>query len=264
MENDLRRRQARRARIRRRKRQIRIRVGLISICMIALIWLVFVNGKSKEDTDTFGFDMGAAWQQTVMSSEADTEDFEMPEVMTGWKVIVDAGHGGKDQGCAYGDVIEKDINLQIALFLQKKLEKAGIEVIMTRDDDSFVYLNRRVEAAENAGADVYISIHVDSYVKDESVNGVTVHYQEGATGGKTLAEQLHEALEEDELTRVRDVKASDLYVLRNTSMPATLVEVGFLTNSTDRSNLQSEAFLEALSESLADGIIGYLSEKTGT
>ena len=183
-----------------------------------------------------------------------------PVSKDGLVVVIDAGHGGKDQGCAYGEMLEKDINLKLALLLRDELESADVNVEMTRDDDTFVYLNRRVEAAENAGADAYISIHVDSYPGDSSIEGITVHYQKGASGGKTLATNLHDELQDSAITTIRKTMESDLYVLRNTSMPAALVEVGFLTNKSDRRNLQSETFLEELAKQLCGGITQYLEE----
>jgi N-acetylmuramoyl-L-alanine amidase len=205
-------------------------------------------------------------QETAMSTE-DTENTENQETVTaeaggvtGRVIILDAGHGGKDQGCAYGDVLEKDINLEIVLLLRQRLEDAGFTVIMTRDDDTFVYLNRRVEAAENADADAFVSIHVDSYTDDESVQGLTVHYETGAAGGQEFADSIHTAISDAGITKVRNLMESDLYVLRNTTMPATLVEVGFLTNSTDRENLQTETFQEELADSICSGIIAYFSE----
>jgi N-acetylmuramoyl-L-alanine amidase len=270
MGNDLRRRQmrlTRQERIRRRKRQIRIRLIVIAIAILGLIFLIAVTYKGKKDLEVLGTEMEESQQQEdIVASEEESEDTEeQPETETeeetdGWTVIVDAGHGGKDQGCAYGEVLEKDINLDIALLLRDKLEAAGVNVVMTRADDTFVYLNRRVEAAENVEADVYVSIHVDSYSDDEAVNGLTIHYQEGADGGKVMAQTIHSVLDQENITNVRSIMESDLYVLRNTTMPATLIEVGFLTNRTDRTNLQSEAFLEDLSNGIYEGIIEYLEE----
>jgi N-acetylmuramoyl-L-alanine amidase len=265
MDNELKRRHTRQARIRKRKRQIRIRLTLIGASILVLFFLMLATKIGKKEIETLGTEIGELLQPedpTEAESEEDAavEEPEPAAEPTGWTVIIDAGHGGKDQGCAYGEIIEKDINLNVALLLEQKLQAAGVSVVMTREDDTFVYLNRRVEAAENVDADAYISIHVDSYPDDESINGLTIHYQTGATGGKKLAEELHEVLAEADVTNVRSVMESDLYVLRNTSMPATLVEVGFLTNTTDRTNLQSEPFLEALSEVIYEGIIEYLTE----
>jgi N-acetylmuramoyl-L-alanine amidase len=237
---------------------------VIAIALLGLIFLIAVTNKGKKDLEVLGTEIEESQQQEdIVATEEESEDTEEPEPETepetdGWTVIVDAGHGGKDQGCAYGEVLEKDINLNIALLLQEKLEEAGVNVVMTRADDTFVYLNRRVEAAENVEADVYVSIHVDSYSDDEAVNGLTIHYQEGADGGKVMAQTIHSVLDQENITNVRSIMESDLYVLRNTTMPATLIEVGFLTNRTDRTNLQSEAFLEDLSNGIYEGIIEYL------
>jgi N-acetylmuramoyl-L-alanine amidase len=268
MDDKLKRRQAR---IRRRKRQIRIRLTVIALGILVLASLIIVTNHGKKAISALGTGVEENTQQedekagdgemTEASEEPDEPDEpEQTAQPTGWTVIIDAGHGGKDQGCAYGETLEKDINLNVALLLEDRLEAAGINVVMTREDDTFVYLNRRVEAAENVEADAFISIHVDSYSDDESIHGLTIHYQSGAAGGKVLAQKLHEILTEADVTNVRKVMESDLYVLRNTTMPAALIEVGFLTNRTDRANLQSETFLEALTDSIYEGIIEYLKE----
>jgi N-acetylmuramoyl-L-alanine amidase len=289
MDNDLRRRRARQERIRRRKRQIRFRLALIGISILLLVTLVIATKAGKAKIAAFGTEVEA---QTPLKSETDQnstedaesddneeiEDTEQPDDAEeadaeeadtdirgidgaeNWTVILDAGHGGKDQGCAYGEVLEKDINLNVVLLLEEKLKQSGVNVIMTRSDDTFVYLNRRVAAAENAEADAFISIHVDSYEDDSSINGLTIHCEEGADGGKVFADKIHEILSDADITHVRNVMESDLYVLRNTTMPAVLIEVGFLTNSTDRANLQSETFLEELSDGIYEGIIDYLTE----
>jgi N-acetylmuramoyl-L-alanine amidase len=224
--------------------------------------LVIAYTAQQRDIQTLGSDISGEAELLSVDGMEETETAEPED--RGVTVILDAGHGGKDQGCAYGGIIEKNINLEIALLLEQKLEAAGIHVVMTRDDDTFVYLNRRVEAAENAAADAFISIHVDSYPEDESINGVTIHYETGADGGRELANMLHTALGGAEITNVRRVMESDLYVLRNTSMPATLVEAGFLTNSTDRANLQSEDFLDGLAEGIYEGIVTFFEENAQT
>jgi N-acetylmuramoyl-L-alanine amidase len=250
MDSDLRRRQERQRRLRRRKQQIRMRLALIISVILLFAVLLIKNTAQQRDIQTFGFDAG---EETEESEQEDR----------GVTVVIDAGHGGKDQGCAYGDVLEKDINLEIALLLERKLENAVFCVVMTRDDDTFVSLNDRVEAAEDAQVDAFVSIHVDSYPDNESVNGVTVHYETGADGGKELANVLYAMLGSTKNVTVRNLMESDLYVLRNTTMPATLVETGYITNSTDRENLQSRKFLDRLTDGIYEGIDTYFSENGG-
>lgn len=255
---------------RQRQQQIRKRVLIAVLCAAVLAALIFIGSRDRETMADGNVDTEVQ-QDSTFAEETQTEEVTEtpdgtqkvePEPVSkdGLVVVIDAGHGGKDQGCAYGEMLEKDINLKLALLLRDELESAGVNVEMTRDDDTFVYLNRRVEAAENAGADAYISIHVDSYPGDSSIEGITVHYQKGASGGKTLATNLHDELQDSAITTIRKTMESDLYVLRNTSMPAALVEVGFLTNKSDRRNLQSETFLEELAKQLCGGITQYLEE----
>lgn len=221
------------------------------------------SNVAQEGGNIDSFEVGLS-DNTGLNFDDDIDDDGIYEEPTGWTVVIDAGHGGKDQGCAYGTLLEKDVNLRFARILQNALLHAGVEVVMTREEDEFLYLSKRVEVAETANADAFICIHADSYVDDTSINGLTVHYQQNATGGKKLAKCLQEVLEREQTTRIRKIMESDMYVLRSTSMPATLVELGFLTNQTDRDNLQSKTFLTELAKNLSDGILEYLDEKTKT
>ncbi len=260
-------------RAKRRKRQLWRRTGLAIAGVVLLAVLIYAGSRDRAAVETVNDPAELPQEETQqqeIQQETDTEpdgesettvDAE-PEPTGNPVVVIDAGHGGKDQGCAYSSILEKDINLNLALLLREELEGEGIETVMIREDDTFVYLNRRVAAAENVKADVYVSIHVDAYPGDPSIHGITIHYQEGASGGKALAGDLYDALEQSGITKIRDIMASDLYVLRNTSMPAVLVEVGFLTNAADRENLQSESFSNDLVQYLSDGILQYLEQKT--
>lgn len=213
--------------------------------------------QSEQLSETVGEESESA-KSEANGGEQGAADLNYEPVAGQYLVVVDPGHGGKDQGCAYGDVIEKDIALDASYRLRDALVKAGVSVVMTRDDDYFLYMNRRVELAETVGCNLYISIHADSFDTDTSVNGLTVHHQTGATRGKEAAFFLHDKLETADFHRIRSVKASDYYVLRNTSMPAVLVELGFVTNEDDAAKMTSADFLDQVAGVLAEGIVEYL------
>lgn len=267
-ESDNRRRTGLRRRRRMQQWRLRLITGGVILGIVALIALSIslvrdhqtalatAQADTMEETET----QQTTEQVTETDAQETTESDTQEDVAEPYVVVVDAGHGGKDQGCAYEGAIEKDIILPIALYLQEELENMGVTVVMTRDDDTFLYLNRRVEAAEKADADAYISIHIDSFESDESVYGMTIHHQDGARGGKVLATLLHDMLVEEDFERVRDVHASNLYVLRNTTMPAVLVEAGFVTNPDDRAKMQTEEYQKTLANVLAEGVVRYLDE----
>ena len=92
-------------------------------------------------------------------------------------VVIDPGHGGEDEGCSRDIVLEKDINLQIALLLKVKLQQMGYEVLLTREGDESVELEERVRSANAAGGDIYISIHQNACEESESeINGIETFY----------------------------------------------------------------------------------------
>lgn len=176
------------------------------------------------------------------------------------EIVLDAGHGGKDQGTSYGDVLEKDITLEILKKTEKLLEK-DYRVAVVREDDTFVELSKRAEFANDRNAKVFVSIHCNSS-EDGSGEGIETFYAEekGAESQK-LAEFLQGAVLLETGARDRETKAADYAVIRQTQMPAALVEVGFLSNAAERELLQQEDYQEKLAQGIADGIKAYLEEQ---
>lgn len=176
-------------------------------------------------------------------------------------IVLDAGHGGKDQGTSSGEVLEKQINLQIAKKAQKILEKAGYKVGMVREDDTFVKLGERAEYANSKEAEVYVSIHCNSSESGEG-DGIETYYAEEKTeSSQKLAElvQKHVVLQTN--ARDREARTADYAVISKTEMPAALVEIGFLSDAEERALLQEEDYQEKIAAGIADGIIGYLNEQ---
>lgn len=206
------------------------------------------------------------WEHLFARDKVYEEELERPVVSieqndpvpmksTGGKVVVvDAGHGGKDEGTSWDNIKEKDLVLDMALMLKEELESLGITVIMTREDDTFLSLESRAEAANEINADLFISVHIDYFEDDSSISGLTCHYMEGSKSGETLASDLSEYLRKSEVTEVRNTIGSDFRVLAKTEMPALLIETGFLSNAGDRKNLTDTNFQKKLMNSIAEGI----------
>ena len=176
------------------------------------------------------------------------------------KICIDPGHGGEDPGANYNDVLEKKLNLDIALKLQKLLDEVGHEIVMTREDDIFVELYDRVKIANESSCDILISIHSNA-AGDPSAQGTeTLHYPDSDQGQK-LAELVQDELIMHLQRADRGVKArDDLAVLKGTTMPAILVECGFISNSTERHLLQSAGFQHLIAESIVEAIQNYFEE----
>ncbi|MCI8477566.1 MAG: N-acetylmuramoyl-L-alanine amidase [Oscillospiraceae bacterium] len=171
------------------------------------------------------------------------------------KIVLDAGHGGDQPGCVINGTAEKDITLSIVLLLQEKLESEGAAVVLTRSTDYDVSLPDRSEIANKAGANYFISIHCNSYEDDSSVKGFECYYYQSAKS-ENLAEAITSEADSHSIS-TREVKEENYAVLRETAIPAVLIEVGFLTNTEERGKLMSQEYQELLAEAIASGILGY-------
>lgn len=177
--------------------------------------------------------------------------------MKALKVAIDPGHGGEEPGAVYRDLLEKNCTLSISQALCSMLEAAGFKVLLTRQSDKYVSLGHRCRLANQWSADLFVSIHCNSALQSGPEGIVTFFYAKEATAngalppslpssrGQALARRIQEQLtatfpDHKDL----DVRASrGLYVLKNTDMPAVLVETEFINNPrgyeffTDRENL---------------------------
>lgn len=184
-------------------------------------------------------------------------------------IIVDAGHGGRDSGTYYGDILEKDINLEIAKELEKELTKYGAIVYMTRKRDvdlSSIYdsakkrgdLYRRLLLIKEKKCDLYISIHINWY-DDNTLRGAEVLYNSINKENKVLAQSIMNRFKK-ELDSNRNIKTTDLYMYRNTTTPGVLVECGYLSNPTERKLLQKEEYQKRLAKTITKGIIDFMKK----
>lgn len=171
-------------------------------------------------------------------------------------VIIDPGHGGKDPGAiGLQGIREKDIILPISQEVASILERQGIQVIMTRKSDYFVSLEGRTTMANQAGADLFVSIHANSMGKGRpDVSGLEVYYY----GNRGLADAIHRSITRSVNMRDRGVRSARFYVLRNSRMPSTLVEVGFVTGYEDSVKLTNPSFRSQMAQAIARGILEYL------
>jgi N-acetylmuramoyl-L-alanine amidase len=172
-------------------------------------------------------------------------------------VVIDPGHGGKDPGAiGIGGLQEKQVILPISKQIAAILEKEGIKVVMTRDSDYFVDLAPRVAIAERANADVFVSIHANSMgLNRPDVNGLETYY---FSSGQRLAQIIHRNILQRVTIRDRGVRRARFYVLRKSSMPSVLVEVGYMTGREDNPRLRTAAYQTQMAEAIARGILQYL------
>jgi N-acetylmuramoyl-L-alanine amidase len=170
-------------------------------------------------------------------------------------VVVDAGHGGQDPGTlASGNLQEKDINLSVARKVAALLEQRGIGVIMTRSQDRFIELEERAAIANQHNADLFVSIHSDS-APNRSVEGFTVYVSRAASPDSRQAAQAILRSMSATGSDNHGVREADYRVLVNTTCPAVLVELGYLSNAADARRLGDNSFQNRLAQAITDGIL---------
>jgi N-acetylmuramoyl-L-alanine amidase len=175
-------------------------------------------------------------------------------------VLIDPGHGGKDPGAiGIGGTREKDIILPISKRISEILQQNGVQVVMTRSSDYFVSLPGRVQMAERAKADVFVSIHANALGGGRSeVSGLETYYYDSGLG---LARAVHNSILQSVNVRDRGVRRARFFVLRKSSMPSILVETGYLTGREDIAKLRSSAYQEQMAEAIARGVLQYLRRR---
>lgn len=183
-----------------------------------------------------------------------------------YKVCLDAGHGGNDPGACGNGLKEADITLKVTLKVGKLLKQRNIEVIYTRTDDKPLWndsksgLAKRVYIANNAQANLFVSIHVNS--GPIAATGIeTLCYRVNGNGYK-IASLIQKHLIADTRAVDRGCKQRpDLYVLRHTAMPSTLTEIGFISNPKDAQLLKDNYYLEIVSKAITKSILEYFGMK---
>jgi N-acetylmuramoyl-L-alanine amidase len=175
-------------------------------------------------------------------------------------VLIDPGHGGKDSGAVgIGGAREKDIILPISKKIAEVLQQNGVQVVLTRSSDYFVTLPGRVQMAERANADVFVSIHANSAGAGRpDVSGLETYYYDT---GLSLARIVHRSILQSVNVRDRGVRKARFYVLRKSSMPSILVETGYMTGRQDMAKLRSASYQNQMAEAIARGILQYLQRK---
>ncbi|WP_251402885.1 N-acetylmuramoyl-L-alanine amidase [Ureibacillus chungkukjangi] len=175
-------------------------------------------------------------------------------------IILDPGHGGSDPGAINGKVYEKNITLNIATLVKQKLEVAGAKVYMTRTGDTYPSLEERVNFAESNNGEVFISIHVNSASSSSAKGTETYYYVRTSEDDKediNLASAINDEIVANLGMRDRGIENYPYYVIKNTTMPSVLVELGFITNSEDRSKMTTNNYVNLFATSIYNGIEEY-------
>lgn len=196
-------------------------------------------------------------------------------------VIIDAGHGGEDGGTQSNDgMLEKDINLDIALRLKELLESKGINVILTRDTDTLLYdrntnymgrkklldAQARLKIAEDNPNAIFISIHQNAY-SDPQYSGLQVWYSGNNKNSLNLAQIVQDNVKaklQPENNRQIKLSGSNIYLMEHIKNPAILIECGFLSNPAEAKKLSDNTYRQNLCQVIFDAAIEYLNNYENT
>lgn len=211
--------------------------------------------------------------ETTSSNKILTKGNPIPNSFSSPTIIIDPGHGGKDPGkVGSSGTLEKDINLQIALYLKEILEAQDINVIMTRKEDKELTTNEnnrkmadmkeRIKLIEESNADLVISIHQNSYTTPE-VYGAQCFYRTNSAEGEQLATIIqNQIITSTNQTKIRPIKENnDYYLLKHSPVPTVIVECGFLSNPEEEKLLLTEDYQRKMAWSIHFGILQYINIK---
>ncbi|GAA0323628.1 N-acetylmuramoyl-L-alanine amidase CwlD [Bacillus carboniphilus] len=194
--------------------------------------------------------------------------------LTGKIIYLDPGHGGVDPGASKENVIEKDVALNIAFKLRDFLQQQGALVLMTREADIDLAdantkgysrrksedLHKRLKLINDSEADLFLSIHLNAIPSSRWSGAQTFYgprYKESEEAAKYIQGELTRNLEN---TTRQAKEINNVFLMKHAEKPGVLVEVGFLSNSVERGNLQNEAYQEMLAASIYKGVLRYFSE----
>lgn len=211
--------------------------------------------------------MFSAFSNITAHTSADIDDNRIT-------VIIDAGHGGEDGGAEVDGILEKDINLSIADKLADTLRLCGVRVTEIRDEDISVYddsaqtlrekkvsdLKHRVEIVNGSENNILVSIHQNKF-DNSAYSGAQVFYSSNNDKSRVLAESIRNSvvsLLQNDNTRELKPANSDIYLLDNATVPAVIVECGFLSNDEERAKLLDSGYQSEMAYSIAMGVLEYI------
>lgn len=249
-------------------------IASLLVFLLMVTAVVVALGKRGEDGDSEAVSVVVTPFVPPPTPEITPPPIEIPEgkTMEEVMVVIDAGHGGNDPGTTSpyeDDFYEKEVTLDIALKVRDLLTEAGIDVIVTRDTDTRLANNQRedlmlrAQLANDNSATLFVSIHVNAYDLKfkgaRQVNGMEIYYlnkqpiYEGFNS-EQFAGIMGKAIQTQNGIYNRGIIENDLSVLRNTKMPAVLVETAYITNQEDHDRLKSDEFRTNTAIGITEGI----------
>lgn len=205
----------------------------------------------------------ASWKLSELTANVSKEEKKAKKDEA--VIVIDPGHGGEDPGkVGVNDVLEKDLNLQIAKKVKKLLEESGVKIVMTRTNDKVPDakkedLNGRVQLINETKPDLALCIHQNSY-PDAAIKGAQVFYHTITPEAEDVASIVQEQLRTVDPTNTRQIKENDTYyMLKNCQVPTIIVECGFLTNPDEAAKLTQEKYQDQIAQAICEGVVKWLS-----
>jgi N-acetylmuramoyl-L-alanine amidase len=228
----------------------------MAILIVMIIFMLPASGFAAENR--------AVPVQAVRQAETTG----VKNVLKGKTIVVDPGHGGSDPGAiGKSGLAEKDVTLAISTELRRLLEEKKADVILTRTTDRDVHsrqasdvqeLQARVNVANKARADVFVSVHIDSYV-DSTAKGTTTYFAPQSARGELLASKLQQSLVEQISLLDRGSRENNFYVLKHAAMPAVLAEIAFISNPSEEAKLRQPDFIKKAAYGIFTGLTRFFS-----
>lgn len=176
-------------------------------------------------------------------------------IKKGTTVVIDAGHGGSDYGAIRENVNEKDLTLQLAQKLKDYLQKYGVRVVMTREKDETLSLQKRSDISNEINPNAFISVHINSFTRSD-VKGLETYWYQPQS--KALGQIVHNYLTLSIDSPDRGLQTARFYVINHTKAPSILVEVGYISNPDEREEMQTSKRQKKTVKAIGDGILLYL------
>lgn len=240
---------------------------IVKLCLICMMSCCLQAGEPGRSTLNFSnaAPINPIAQKSVPSN---ISVIKPPLLVHHFLVVIDPGHGGHDAGTqsiSKPRYQEKSLNLVTAQFIKGFLQQLGYQVFMTRENDTFISLDKRAQMANEKKPSLFVSVHYNSAPSAEA-NGVEVFYyqskekKERMLKSKRLAHDILKHVLVHTKAKSRGVKHANYAVIRETNMPAVLVEGGFVTNEAELQNLKDPTYLKKIAWGIVRGIDEYASK----
>ncbi|WP_068468979.1 N-acetylmuramoyl-L-alanine amidase family protein [Candidatus Protochlamydia phocaeensis] len=241
------------------------------ISLFSLIWLVVLSNAYAQPLYRSNASLAKPGSIPQLGPKELANPVKPPLLVQKSLIVIDPGHGGHDvgtQSISKPRYQEKSLNLVTAQFVRGFLQQLGYQVIMTREDDTFVSLEKRAQLANEKKPALFVSIHYNS-APSAQAQGIEVYFYQSkekkmrAQKSKRLAQAILKNTVAETQAKSRGVKHGNYAVIRETTMPAILIEGGFVTNEAEMKNLKDPTYLKSLAWGIVKGIDEYTEKNKG-